>query len=125
MSKTTDATAFSDGSWPHSNAPMPVPDTSMLPGAEKAPPAAVELMDRVTQGAHDTIDLLADRAAPTVRQLGESLSGAEEALHAKAEQLRDTGEAWFESLRRTVRSSPLAAVAAAVLLGACIARIRR
>ena len=26
MSKTTDATAFSDGSWPHSNPPLPVPN---------------------------------------------------------------------------------------------------
>ena len=36
-----------------------VPDMSMLPGSEKAPPATVDLLNRAVQGAHDTIDRLA------------------------------------------------------------------
>jgi hypothetical protein len=68
-----------------------VPDTSMLPGTEKAPPAAVDLLNHAVQGAHDIIDRLADSAAPAMRQLGENISAAEDALHAKTDQLRNHG----------------------------------
>lgn len=125
MNSTTDSSAASDGSWPHGDHAAPVPNTSMLPGAEKAPAPAVELMGRVVRGAHETIDRLADSAAPTVRHIGERLSSAEETLHAKTDQLRETRDAWTESLRSTVRGSPLAAIAAALVLGAFIARMKR
>ena len=104
---------------------IPVPDTSMLPDSEKAAPAAVGLMKQAVQGAHDTIDRLADGAAPAVRQLGESVSAAEDALHMKAEQLRETRDEWVESVRTTVRGNPLVAIAAAATLGALVARITR
>jgi hypothetical protein len=104
---------------------MPVPDTSMLPGSEKAPPAAIGVLNDAVQGAHDTIDRLADRAAPAVRQLGESVAAVGETLQAKTDQLREKRDVWVEGARGTVRRNPLAAVAAALALGAVIARITR
>lgn len=125
MNSTTDSSAASDESRSQGDHTAPVPNTSMLPGAQKTPEPAVELMGRVVRGAHETIDRLADSAAPTVRQIGQSLSSAEETLHAKTDQLRETRDAWTESLRSTVRGSPLAAIAAALVVGAVIARLRR
>lgn len=125
MSNTTPSPTLSGSTWPRSEPPMPVPNTSMLPGADDAPPAAVDLMSRVVQGAHDTIDRLADSAVPAVRQFGESLSGAEQALHAKAEQAHEAGDAGSDSLRSTVRENPLVAVAAALVVGVVLARITR
>ena len=61
----------------------------------------------------------------TVRQLSETVSAAEETLHAKTDQLHETRDEWVESVRTTVRSNPLVSVAAAVTVGAMIARITR
>jgi hypothetical protein len=102
-----------------------VPDTSMLAGSEKARPAAVGLLNAAAQGAHDTIDRLAESATPTVQRLGESVSAAGQTLHAKTDQLRMTRDEWVEGARETVRSNPLVCVAAALALGAAIARITR
>lgn len=104
---------------------QPVPNTSMLPGSEKAPPAAVGLLNSAVQGAHHTIDRLADSAAPAVRQLHQSVSAAGQTLNAKTDQLRETRDAWAEGVRTTVRSNPLASVAVALALGAVIAGITR
>jgi|GEM_PF-1911055 len=117
--------APTDGEGPHARHSQPVPDTSLLPGSEKAPTPAVSLMNRAVQGAHDTIDRLADGAAPTVQRLGDRLSGAQEAIHAQAEQLRQTRDSLSASLRGTVRSNPLLSVTAALVLGALIARLGR
>ena len=92
---------------------------------EKTATPSADLMKRVVQGAHDTLDRLAETAAPQVQRLDEGLSEAGDALHAKAGQMRDTSEQWAESLRCTVRDHPLAAVAAALALGAVIARLTR
>jgi ElaB/YqjD/DUF883 family membrane-anchored ribosome-binding protein len=46
-------------------------------------------------------------------------------MHEKGNQLRDTGDAWVESARTTVRDNPLVAIAAALTLGLLIARITR
>ena len=82
-------------------------------------------MGRAVHGAHETIGRLTDSATPTVRPLGEGVFSAEEALHATADQLRKVRDELSESLRRTVRSSPLTAVALALALGAVIMRIKR
>ena len=129
MSNQTDSTGTtassppSDGAWVNIDMHTPVPDTSMLPGSEKAPAPAVQLMTQMVKGAHETIDRLAASAAPTVQQWSDGVAGAEGALHAKTEQWRATGEQWTESLRGTVRSHPLVAVVAALALGALVARI--
>jgi ElaB/YqjD/DUF883 family membrane-anchored ribosome-binding protein len=125
MSEITRPDGASDVPWPTSDHRIRVPDPSMLPGSEKPGPALVGLLNDAVQGAHETIDRLADSAAPAAQQLGERVSAAGDALQAKADQLRDTGNEWVESVRTTVRSNPLASVAAAMALGAVIARITR
>jgi hypothetical protein len=100
-----------------------VPDTSMLPGSEKAPPAAVASLNRVVHATHDAVDRLAESAAPKVRQLGERLAGAEVTLRETAQKMGTTRDEWAESMRGTVRRHPLSAVAAAMALGALIVRV--
>jgi len=97
-----------------SNVPTPTgdhriwtPDTAKSPDSEKAVPAAVGQMKQAVQGAHETIDRIADGVAPAVQQLCE------------------TRDEWVEGARTTVRNNPLASVAAAFALGALIARITR
>ena len=119
------AAAAVDGERTHARPAPPVPNTSLLPGSEKAPTPAVSLMNRAVQGAHDTIDRLADGAAPAVQRLGDSMSGAQDAVQAQADLLRETRDTWSASLRDTVRSNPLLSVAAALVLGALIARLGR
>lgn len=102
-----------------------VPNTSMLPGSEKAPPATVGMLKSAVKGAHETLDRFADGAAPAVRQLGESVAAAGEALHAKTDQLRETRDEWVAGARSAVRRNPLTCIAAALALGALIARMTR
>jgi len=125
MNETIHSQSASNLPWNNGDQRMPVPDTSMLPGSEKAPPAAIGVLNNAVQGAHDTIDRLADRAAPAVRQLGESVAAVGETLQTKTDQLREKRDVWVEGTRSTVRRNPLAAVAAALALGAVIARITR
>ena len=115
----------SDVPWTTSEPQQAVPYTSMLMSDEKAAPAAAGLLKDTVHGAHDTLDRLEDRAEPAVRQVGESVSAATKTLHAKTDQLRETRDEWVEGVRSTVRSNPLASVAAALALGAVIARVSR
>lgn len=111
--------------WPNGDYRTPATDPSMLPDSEKAQPVAAGLLNNAVQGAHNTIDRLAEGAAPGVRQLGESGSAAAATLHAKTDQLRETRDEWLEGVRSTVRSKPLVCVAAALAVGTLIARITR
>ena len=90
MNETIHSDSQSAVIWPNSDVRAQVPDTSMLPGSEKPTPAAVGLLKNAVQGAHATIDRLAERATPAVRQLGDTYAAAEDKLHAKAGQLRET-----------------------------------
>jgi len=63
--------------------------------------------------------------ASALAATGNVLPAAEEALHAKADQLRETRDAWAENVRDSVRRNPLVSVAAALTLGALVARITR
>lgn len=114
-----------DGAWSGNDHRMPTPDLSPALGTGKAAQASVETLNRVVQGAHNAVDRLAESAAPKIRQLGETLTDAEIALRARADQLGRTRDAWAESLRGTVRSNPLTSIAAAFALGAVIARVTR
>lgn len=125
MNETIRPDGASDVPWLTSDRRVRVPDTSMLPGSEKAAPAVVGMLNHAVQGAHDTIDRIADGAAPAARQIGERVSAAGDALQAKTGQLRDSRDEWVESVRTTVRGSPLVTIAAALALGALIARITR
>lgn len=88
-------------------------------------PANNEMLQRVVQGAHQTIDRLADTAAPHVQKLQEQVAGASEALNAKASDIRALGDEWVGSMRCNVREHPLVAVGAALALGMLIARLSR
>jgi heme oxygenase len=125
MNETNHTDTTSNVPWPTSRQQAPVPDTSMLPGSEQAPQAAVGLLKSATQGAHETIDRLAESAAPAVQRLGDSVSAAEAALQAKTDQLRNTRDEWAEGMRTTIRSKPLTCVVAALALGAVFGRITR
>lgn len=121
MNETFHPDRASDVPWPTSDDRVRVPDTSMSP----RPPAVGALLKNSAAGAHDTIDRLADDAAPMVRNLGDRVSAAAEALHATTDQVRDTRDAWLAGMRTTVRNNPLVTVAAALALGAAIGRITR
>jgi ElaB/YqjD/DUF883 family membrane-anchored ribosome-binding protein len=125
MNENNHLDGISEVPWPTSAPRGRVPDASMLPKTENTTQAMDGLLKDAVQGAHTTIDRLADSAGPAVQKIGESVSAAEDALHAKADQLRDTGDAWVESARTTVRDNPLVAIAAALTLGLLIARITR
>jgi hypothetical protein len=120
----TNATFPSADTGPARNGPVDLPSAPRLPEADMVP-SSDDLMARVVQGAHATIDRLADQAAPQVQRLQEGLSTAGNALQGQADQARATSDAWAQSLRDTVRDHPLAAVVSALALGALIARITR
>ncbi|MEO5735556.1 MAG: hypothetical protein ABIN96_00740, partial [Rubrivivax sp.] len=82
-----------------------------------------DMLSRVVKGAHETIDRLADTAAPHVHKLEDSLTTANVKAHSRASHAKDVGDEWAESLRCTVRENPLAALAAALALGVVIASI--
>lgn len=84
-----------------------------------------DMLSRVVKGAHDTIDRLADTAAPHVARLEDTLATANVRVHARADRARDVGDEWADSLRDTVRENPLAALAAAVALGVVVAKLSR
>jgi ElaB/YqjD/DUF883 family membrane-anchored ribosome-binding protein len=84
-----------------------------------------DVLNRVVQGAHQTIDKLAETAAPHVQRLEQGVASASETLHARADHVREVGDEWAESLRSTVRENPLAAVATALAVGLLIARLTR
>jgi hypothetical protein len=125
MNETNKPQSVSDVPWPTSDHRVRVPDASMLPSSAMSTPPPAGMLRNAAQGTHDTIDRLADSAAPAVRQLGERVSAAAEVLHAKTDQLRETRDEWVDGVRSTVRNNPLAALAAALALGAVVARFTR
>jgi ElaB/YqjD/DUF883 family membrane-anchored ribosome-binding protein len=84
---------------------------------------ATDMFARVVQGAHDTVDRLAETAAPHVQRLSQGVDNASDTLHQRADQVRETGDEWAESLRHTVRENPLTALAAALAVGVIVARL--
>ena len=105
--------------------PAAVPETSMLPPSDTPAMVGDDLMQRAVDGAHATIDRLADGVAPAVHKLGERVASAEDALQAQTDLIREKRDQWSESMRAAVRNRPLAYLAGALALGALIARITR
>ncbi len=87
--------------------------------------SGADLVNRVAQTAHATIDRLANQATPAVQHLQKSLENTNDMLHQRADQARDMGSEWCESLRGSVRQHPLAAVGTALAVGLLIARLTR
>jgi ElaB/YqjD/DUF883 family membrane-anchored ribosome-binding protein len=75
-----------------------------------------DMLGRVIEGAHQTLDRLAETAAPHVQRL-------QDGVGVRAEQVKAMSDEWAETLRTTVRDNPLAAVATAMALGVLIARL--
>ena len=94
-------------------------------GALSASSAPNDMLSKVVEKAHATIDRLAETAAPHVQRLSQGASSASDVLHDRAGQARELGDEWTESLRTTVRDNPLATVAAALALGVIIAKLSR
>lgn len=95
------------------------------PSGGSAADAGSEMLDRVRQNAHQTIDRLADTAAPHVQRLQQGVASAEQVLHDKADGLRQTRDEWTENLRCTVRENPVASVCAAFAIGMLVSRLTR
>lgn len=88
-------------------------------GRAASPPAdAGELVMRVAQGVHETVDRVAEKAAPAAQKL-------ESTVHDQIHRARELGDEWTDSLRTTVRERPLSAVLVALAAGVLIARITR
>ena len=83
------------------------------------------LTDRLAQGAHHTIDRLVETATPRIERMEEAFVQTSEQLKVQAQHVREKGDEWANDLRATVRRNPLSAVAAAMALGALIARVTR
>jgi ElaB/YqjD/DUF883 family membrane-anchored ribosome-binding protein len=94
------------------------PDMSAT-GTSTTPP----VMERVVKGAHETIDRLAEHAAPHVQRVQDNVSDANAVLHERADQALELSAEWVEALRCTVRDHPVAALAAALAAGVVIARL--
>ena len=86
---------------------------------------AHDMVGRVAQGAHATIDKIADRATPHVQRLQEGYHHTEELMHRNAEQAREKAAEWTDSMRGSVREHPLTAVATAFAAGLLFARLTR
>lgn len=94
-------------------------------GSSPAGGQAGDVLSRVVQGAHSAIDRMAETAAPAVQRVQDGVQSASDTLSRKADDARELGDEWAESLRCTVRDHPLAAVATALAVGVLIARLSR
>jgi hypothetical protein len=115
----------SDVPWPISVHRVRLPEAPMFPGMATAAPPVDGLPNPVEQYAHEAMDRPANSLAPAAQQPGEPASAAGDALHTETDALLETQGNWTESVRTSVRGNPLASMAAAVVLGAVIARIAR
>ncbi len=86
---------------------------------------ASTLVDRAAQSAHEAIDRVAAKAGPAVEHFQSAASSAADVLRAKADALGDLEDQWIDTARDYVRTNPLTAVAAGVLLGVLISRLAR
>ena len=116
---------MSDSPYTFPSAQTPRTDGQAEPGGNGTALHQQALTDRMAQGAHHTIDRLAETAAPHVERLEEAVSGASLRLKSQARHARETGDEWVDGLRVSVRRNPLAAVVTALAVGALIARFTR
>jgi ElaB/YqjD/DUF883 family membrane-anchored ribosome-binding protein len=116
---------------PSSQSPLSASDAGLdrstspagMAGDGEAQRSGNDMFARVVQGAHDTVDRLAETAAPHVQRLTQGVDSASDTLHQRADQVREVSDEWAENLRETVRENPLAALAAALAVGVIVARL--
>ncbi len=101
----------------------PFPASDNVNGTDTTGRAAKKVLNNVVEGAHKTIDRLAETAVPHVQRLQEGVASASGALNAGVGKAREVGDEWTQTLRCTVRENPLSAVAAALAVGMLFARL--
>jgi ElaB/YqjD/DUF883 family membrane-anchored ribosome-binding protein len=79
----------------------------------------------VAQGAHETVDRHAAKAAPMLDRARSAATGAQDTLYAKYDDFMALEEEWAESARDQIRAHPLAVVGIALLAGVLIGRLSR
>jgi len=92
---------------------------------DKGAAAGHDVLDRVVKGAHQTIDRLAETAGPAVQRVQDGVHAASDVISQRAQDARQMGDEWAESLRSTVRDNPLTAIVTALAVGVLIARLSR
>ncbi|RZL31083.1 MAG: hypothetical protein EOP35_22795 [Rubrivivax sp.] len=92
---------------------------------DKGASAGQDVLNRVVQGAHSAIDRLAETAGPAVQRVQDGVQAAGDTLSQKAQDARELGDEWTETLRSTVRDNPLTAIATALAVGVLVARLTR
>ena len=107
----------------HPSASGPMHDANA--SGSKTSPDGSELVARVAQGLHETVDRMADKATPAVQKLESTVIHANESMHDQLHRARDLSDEWTTSLRGTVREHPLTSIVVALAAGALIARIGR
>ncbi|MDQ7744363.1 DUF883 family protein [Hydrogenophaga pseudoflava] len=96
--------------------------TTAHPSTQRSAP---ELVQSLAEGAHHTINHLAEQAAPHAERLQEQWSSAGDMLGEGADELREMSDAWLDALRTSVREHPLACVGVALAVGVLVARLTR
>ena len=82
-----------------------------------------DLLERAVQGAHETVDRLAESATPAVEQLSAGIEQAGEAISEHANELSALQREWTAALRESVRDHPIAAVLTAAAVGVLLGKI--
>ena len=95
--------------------PMGTPTTDQAAGSAHA------FVDRLAQGAHDTVEKVATRSG----RVTESMRSMQDNLRSQAQQLVDSRGELVESARGYVRERPFTALLAAALVGVLVAGLMR
>jgi ElaB/YqjD/DUF883 family membrane-anchored ribosome-binding protein len=120
---STESTFPTSDAMSGSSSPMSSTSPRLDGGPATTAASGEDLVRRVAQGAHQTIDRLADSALPAVGKLQSSVEGMGDKLHSGADQMREMGDEWTESMRTTVREHPVTSVLVALAAGMLIARL--
>jgi hypothetical protein len=97
--------------------------SSAANGPDGNPGRVQDLVQRAAEGAHQTVDKLADKAIPAAEKLTTAIDSASASAQQSAKDLENWQRGLTESLRNTVREHPLTAVAAALALGVLISNM--
>ena len=104
--------------YPNSGTTLPTGSTTNV---DQTTGKAHGYVDRLAQGAHDTVEKVAQRST----QVGDSMRTVRDSLQSRAEQLMDSRGELIESARSYVRERPFTALLAAALVGVVAASLLR
>lgn len=81
------------------------------------------MLERAVEGAHATVDRLAEAVTPAVEHLSAAVDSAGAALNAQAVDAMALQREWAAALRDAVRDHPIAAVLAAAAVGVLVGKL--